>query len=47
MPLRPGKSPATRSYNIREMVSAGHPVDQAIAASYRMAGERKKKGRGK
>lgn len=33
MPLRSGSDKATISANIREMVAAGHPVKQAIAAS--------------
>lgn len=35
MPLKRGTSNATRSENIREMVNAGHPQDQAVAAAYR------------
>ncbi len=34
MPLRHGWSPATISYNIREMQRAGHPLNQAQAAAY-------------
>jgi hypothetical protein len=34
MPLKKGKSKKVRSENIREMVRAGHPVKQAVAASY-------------
>lgn len=33
MPLKPGKSQAVISNNIREMVRAGHPQKQAVAAS--------------
>lgn len=33
MPLKKGKSKKVISENIREMVHAGHPVKQAIAAS--------------
>jgi hypothetical protein len=33
MPLKEGKSDATVSHNIREMVKAGHPQDQAVAAA--------------
>lgn len=43
MPLMKGSSSATISENIREMMNAGHPQDQAIAAAYRMAGKSKKK----
>ena len=34
MPLHPGTSAAVRSANIAEMIRAGHPRDQAIAAAY-------------
>jgi len=37
MPLRKGKSQAVISANIREMIRAGHPRVQAIAASLRQA----------
>lgn len=43
MPLSKGSSSAVISENIREMMNAGHPQDQAIAAAYRMAGKSKKK----
>ena len=33
MPLAPGNSPAVKRRNIREMVRAGHPVRQAVAAA--------------
>lgn len=39
MPLSKGSSPATVSGNIREMMAAGHPQDQAIAAALHMARE--------
>jgi hypothetical protein len=42
MPLRAGKSRAVMSSNIREMVKAGHPVKQAVAAAYRKAGKYRK-----
>jgi hypothetical protein len=45
MPLRPGKSQAVISSNIREMVDAGHPQDQAVAAAMSKAGKKRKKGR--
>ena len=37
MPLSPGKSQKTISHNISEMVHAGHPQDQAIAAALNTA----------
>ena len=37
MPLKRGKSKKTISKNISEMVRAGHPQDQAIAASLEQA----------
>ena len=43
MPLKPGSSDAVVSNNIAEMVRAGHPQAQAVAAAYRNAG----KSRGK
>ncbi len=43
MPLLPGKSPSTISNNIREMIKAGHPHDQAVAAALHNAGTRRKK----
>ena len=42
MPLKVGKSEKTFHSNIKEMVKAGHPVKQAVAAAYSQA-ERKKK----
>ena len=39
MPLKKGSDQETISYNIREMIKAGHPRDQAIAAAMRMATE--------
>jgi hypothetical protein len=33
MPLKPGKSDKVVSKNIKEMVAAGHPQDQAVAAA--------------
>ena len=43
MPLAKGSSQAVISENISEMVRAGHPQAQAVAAAYRMAGKRKRK----
>ncbi len=43
MPLKKGSSKKVVSSNIREMVKAGHPRRQAVAAAMRMAGKRKKK----
>jgi len=37
MPLSKGKSKSTISNNIREMISAGHPKDQAVAAALNTA----------
>jgi len=37
MPLKKGSSQKTISANIREMIHAGHPQDQAIAAALRTA----------
>lgn len=37
MPLKAGSSPDTISKNIKEMVKAGHPQNQAVAAAYRAA----------
>jgi hypothetical protein len=37
MPLKKGKSRETVSSNIREMLKAGHPKDQAVAASLSQA----------
>jgi hypothetical protein len=47
MSLKKGKSRKVISENIREMIAAGHPQRQAVAASLRSAGvprKRKKKG---
>jgi len=43
MPLKNGHSKETVSENISEMVKAGHPQDQAIAASHDKARKSAKK----
>jgi hypothetical protein len=43
MPLLKGSSKETIGENIREMMHAGHPQAQAIAASMRNAGKGKKR----
>ena len=43
MPLKSGKSQKVISGNIREMIKAGHPRNQAIAASMNKAGKSKGK----
>jgi hypothetical protein len=43
MPLKKGKSKKTISHNISEMEKAGHPHDQAVAASLNQAGKKKGK----
>ena len=45
MPLQNGKSKQVISQNIREMVHAGHPQKQAVAAAMRMAGKTALTGR--
>lgn len=42
MPLKKGSSKATISTNIAEMIRAGHPKNQAIAAAMRSAGKPRK-----
>ena len=44
MPLTPGKSQKTISHNISEMIHAGHPQDQAIAAALNTARQTKAGG---
>ena len=45
MPLKKGTKPGSKGFksNIEEMVKAGHPVKQAVAAAYSASGEKKKK----
>jgi hypothetical protein len=45
MPLKKGSPKKVVSENIREMIAAGHPRDQAVAAALREAGKSKKKGK--
>lgn len=47
MPLKAGSSNDTREQNIGEMIDAGHPPDQAVAAGYRKQRESKGVGVGK
>jgi hypothetical protein len=43
MPLLSGKSKQVIGQNIGEMIKAGHPQAQAIAAAMRMAGKSRRK----
>jgi len=44
MPLQPGKSQEVISSNISEMVRAGHPQDQAVAAALSKSREKRAEG---
>jgi hypothetical protein len=44
MPLAHGSSQATISSNIKEMIRAGHPQDQAVAAAMRAARQGRREG---
>lgn len=41
MPLKKGSSNKVISENIRELIEAGHPQNQAVAIALRMAGKSK------
>ncbi len=45
MPLKKGSSQATISKNISEMIAAGYPRAQAIAAAMSSARRKKRKGK--
>jgi hypothetical protein len=45
MPLRRGRSQRVISWNIRELVLSGRPVDQAAAIAYERAGRSRAKKR--
>jgi len=47
MPLKKGRSKATISANIGELVRSGRPQKQAIAIAYRQAGQARKAKRRK
>jgi hypothetical protein len=42
MPLKKGRSDATRKGNIKEMIASGHDPKQAVAAAYRQQRASKK-----
>lgn len=43
MPLKQGKTKATVSYNIRELMKSGKPQKQAVAIAMKEAGLSKKR----
>jgi hypothetical protein len=45
MPLKKGSSKKVFQQNVREMVNAGHPQKQALAAAFRQQRQWKKKHR--
>lgn len=45
MPLKPGKSRAVVSSNIKKEIAAGKPKDVAVAIALNKAGKSKKKGK--
>jgi hypothetical protein len=44
MPLKHGKSKKAFSYNVGELIRAGHPQNQAVAIAYKEAGEKAEGG---
>ena len=44
MPLKKGASRETREKNVKEMIKAGHPPKQAVAAAYEQQ-RRSKRGK--
>jgi hypothetical protein len=47
MPLKRGSSQKTVGKNIKEMMKAGYPQKQAVAASLKKAGKARGKARGR
>jgi len=47
MPLKKGRSQAVISANIRELIKAGYPRDQAVAIAMDKAGKGKNKKKAK
>lgn len=45
MPLKKGKTQDVINKNISEMVHAGHPQDEAVAAAVKKAGKKKKESK--